>query len=284
MKEDQSAIITERLPREADPGFLGTCSVLLVALVCSIVVIASPRPVQPSRLPALRVPLSEGQRAFADVRRSGEPLPKAAWFERWYELYSEAGLNEREPQVDMSMVAQQRAELAAITREEFPKLGGQRVRALLNTLSTRALDALPLDRPPNAAYGLLGGLPALLSRYGYIDAQRRPIAPMRVLQVVYQQRLNLLCERPIDGDIDRFDLMLAEGWIALHAPGIPPERRALAAKKFVELGGLDAREAWAVWLYHGDLAEQASALLEREYERTRALRLRNMLLFLSRGG
>lgn len=283
MRKDEPATPAESAqPTERD--FLATCTVLLVALACSIVVIASPRPVQPSRLPALRVPLAQGRRAFADVALDAtEALPRTPWFARWYELYSEVGLNEREQSLDLAMVAEQHAELARLTRENFPELGREGVRALRDALTARALDAMPRRQPAPEAYGLLGGFPALLLRYGYIDDAATPLAPTRVIENLYHQRFNLLCGRPLDSDLEDFDRMLAEGWIALHGEKLPAQRRAQAARVFMELGGTDAREAFAIWLYHGELIDDATNLLQHEYARTGALRVRNMLLFSMRG-
>jgi hypothetical protein len=284
MLKDEPAIRTQPNARPLERGFLTTCGVLLVALACSIVVIAAPRPVQPSRLPALRVPLAEGSRAFGDSALDPRtPLPKAAWFAKWYELYSEAGLNEREKAVDLRMVDAQKKELAKLTREHFAALGRQGARALMDAVTARALDALPRSHPPSEAYGLLGGFPELLLKYGYSTDTRNPIAPPRAIEVLYRQRFNLICERPIDSDIDDYDRLLAEGWIALHGQLLPPERRVQAAQAFAKLGGIDAREALAVWLHQGELNAEAMALLQHEYKRTGALRLRNMLLFLQRG-
>ncbi|MET0284212.1 MAG: hypothetical protein ABW352_07070 [Polyangiales bacterium] len=267
----------------SEPGFAGTCSVLLATLVCSIVVLASPRPVQPSRLPALRVPLAEAGRAFADDPTTPtEPLPDSPLLQRFLELYGEAGLNEREAQVDVDMVAEQKRELARITSELFSTLGEQGVRALRETLTARALAALPQREPPSEAYGLLGGFPALLLRYGYIDRDRTPLAPPRLIRNLYHQRFNLICEQPLDANMEPFDRRLAEGWVALHGQNMPAERRAQAARTFAELGGTDAREALAIWLANAELKDEAAQLLRGEYERTGALRLRNMLLFLLR--
>jgi hypothetical protein len=283
MLKDEPAIRTQPNARALDRSFLATCGVLLVALACSIVVIAAPRPVQPSRLPALRVPLAEGRRAFGPSGLdSSKPLPQAAWFARWYELYREAGLNEREKALDLAMVDAQKKEFTKITRQQFPALGKRGVRALIDALTARALDALPRSHPPSEAYGLLGGFPALLLQYGYIADTHSLIAPPRAIEVLYRQRFNLICERPLDSDIDDYDRLLAEGWIAMHGQDLPPERRVQAAQAFAKLGGVDAREALAVWLHHGELNAEATALLQREYERTGAFRLRNMLLFLQR--
>jgi hypothetical protein len=283
MLKDEPANPTQRSVHPRERGFLVTCVVLLVALGCSIVVIAAPRPVEPSRLPSLRVPLAEGRRAFADPELDPrQPLPQAPWLERWYELYSEAGLNEREKRVDIAMVAEQHAELVSITRAEFPKLGDKGVRALMDALTARALDALPRREPPSEAYGLLGAFPSLLQQYGYIDSAGAPIAPPRVIHQLYRQRFNLICERPLESNLGRFDRALAEGWIALHGQNLPPERRVQAAQTFAQLGGIDAREGLAVWLAQGELKDEALTLLQREYERTGALRLRNMVLFLRR--
>jgi hypothetical protein len=268
---------------QGERGFAGTCTVLLATLACSIVVLASPRPVQPSRLPALRVPLAEARRAFADVPHApAPPPPDSPLLQRFEELYGEAGLNEREAKLDAAMVAEQKLELALITRELFPKLGEPGVRALRDSLTRRALAALWLREPPTEAYGLLGAFPVLLQRYGYIDSDRTPLAPPRLIENLYHQRFNLICERPLETDLDPYDRRLAEGWVALHGRNMPAERRAQAAHTFAELGGVDAREALAIWLAHGERKDEAMQLLRAEYARTGALRLRNMLLFLQR--
>jgi hypothetical protein len=272
---------TQRSVSRGERSFLATCGALLSALICSIVVIVAPRPVQPGRLPALRVPLSEAKRAFGEIASSGRALP--ASLERWYELYREAGLNEREPELDPDIVAAQRSELWHLVEREFPKLGSAGIAALMDTLSERALASLRSERPTAEGYGLLGAFPSLLARYGYLDDRGRAIAPPRVLRVLYLQRFNLICARALDADIDAFDRKLFEGWVALHGAKLPPERRALAARNYAALGGLDAREALAIWSFYGGLTEQAAQLLRREYERTGALRLRNLSLFVQRG-
>lgn len=279
MRKDEPAMLSLTGARPATGGFVATAAMLVAALVCSIVVIAAPRPVQPSRLPALRVPLAEGMRAFGALELDPEqPLPRASWLSSFLELYREAGLNEREKRVDMALVEAQRLELAQLVREHFPKLGRAGVRALMHALTARALDALGRSQPPPEAFGLLGSFPALLRSYGYVDTSGVAVAPARVIQHLYEQRFNLICGRPLDADIDRSARALAEGWIALHGERLPPERRVQAAHKFLELGGIDAREALAVWLYQGGLKEEAADLLQRQYAHTGALRLRNMLL------
>ncbi|HEY6879359.1 MAG TPA: hypothetical protein VI299_15135 [Polyangiales bacterium] len=283
MLKDESPLAARSTVGALDRGFIASCAVLLVAVACSIVVIAAPRPVQPSRLPALRVPLSEAKRAFASTPPSANtPLPQGRAMQRWLELYREEGLNEREAHVNLAMVAEQRAELRQLGSQEFPKLGPQGVLALMNALTDRALAALHVRRPTAEGYGLLGAFPELLAQYGYIDARHRALAPLRVIRVLYQQRFNMICERPLDTDIPPEDRALAEGWNALHGANIPPARRALAARAFAALGGIDSQEALAIWLFHGGLRDEAEAILEREYQRTQALRLRNMLLFVRR--
>jgi hypothetical protein len=271
-------------PPTFDRGFMATCASLVLATACSIVVLAAPRPVQPRQLPALRLSRSEVAAQLATDHALAARAPRSRALERFRELFSEEGLAEREKSVDLGILSEQRAQLKALVASEFPRLGGENVRALMAALTDEALPHSFAKRPPAAAYGLLGRFPALLTRYGYADAEGHLIAPELAVRALYKARFNLITERPLDTDLSPVERQAQHGWNALHAGELPPERRARAARDFAASGGTDAREALAIWLFQGGDHAHARELLQAEYERTGALRLRNLLLFIARQG
>jgi hypothetical protein len=287
MLKDEPVILSvasARDVRRLDRGFLATCALLLTATACSIVVVAAPRQVQPSQLPALRLPRVAVAEALAADQQRARHVPQSPALERWLELFREEGLAEREKSVNLGIVAEQRAELRQLVQSEFPKLGSDGVRALMSAVTGQALAALSARKPPPEAYGLLGAFPVLLARYGYIEPNGALRAPELAVRALYKVRFNLICERPLDTDLSKLERLAYEGWNALHAGGLAPERRAQAARAFASLAGTDAREALAIWLFQGGMRTEAAELLRSEYERTGALRMRNMQLFASRHG
>jgi hypothetical protein len=266
---------------QPDRAFTAAFALLVTALACSVVVLATPRLVRPSRLPALRLSSALVQ---AQKSRDQALLTRAAPLRRdrevvqLSELYREEGLVELEPQVDYRVLAQQRAERAELARRVFARLGDEGRRAFSALTVEDAMRALAGDRGSDQARGLLGAFPALLSRYGYADAAGHLVAPELSVRALYKARFNLIFDQPATHELSPIELQAYEGFNALQAGGLPPVRRAEAAAAFYRAGGTDAAEALAVWLFQGEQRADALSLLSAEYERTHALRLRNMAL------
>jgi hypothetical protein len=283
--------------KRVERSFTAAFALLATALSCSIVVVLAPRPVQPSQLPALRL----ARRAVeAQLAHDRELAASARSFERdpdvvnVLSMYRREGLAELRNDLDMQVLADQRRELSSGADKLFTRLGGERTRALIAAVTERAMAALAQDHAASETRGLLGGFPSLLARLGYDDsfvvepATKRVAragysrAPTLAVRTLYKARFNLICERPLDRDLTPLELQAYEGFNALHAAGLPPERRAQAAQTFFRAGGHDGAEAAAIWMYQGGAHDAALALLRSEYERTGALRLRNMALYVSR--
>ncbi|MDB4972387.1 MAG: hypothetical protein JWN48_728 [Myxococcaceae bacterium] len=265
----------------ADRAFTAAFALLATALACSIVVLAAPRPVRPGQLPALRLSTLrvDAQRA-ADRALSAraEAFVRDPDVVQLYDLYQEEGLAELEPAIDYAVLRRQRGERAELARKVFARLGAEGSRAFAVHVVDAAMRALRSDRESDDARGLLGSFPALLTRYGYADTQGRLLAPELSVRSLYKARFNIIFERAPTEGFSQVELQAYEGFNALQAGGLPPARRAEAAGVFYRAGGTDAGEALAIWLFQGGQRSEALALFSQEYERTKQLRLRNMIL------
>jgi hypothetical protein len=286
----------EGTQKRSERAFTGAFALLVTALACSIVVVLAPRPVQPSQLPALRLPRAAVAAELArdhELARSARAFVRDPDVEHVLSLYREEGLVELDREVDMASLANKRQELSSSGDKLFTRLGVERTRALIAWTTERALSAWASGAESSEARGLLGGFPSLLARYGYVHT---PVAragarvdtprgfgeaPKLSVRTLYKARFNLIFERPLDRDLRPLELLAYEGFNALHASGLPAERRARAAQAFFRVGGHDGAEAAAIWMYQGGAREPALALLRSEYARTGALRLRNMALYVA---
>lgn len=287
----------EGTQKGSERAFTGAFALLVAALACSIVVVLAPRPVQPSQLPSLRLPRAAVE---AELARDRELAKRANAFDDDPEvlhvlsLYQREGLAELASEVDMATLASQRQELTSSGDKLFTRLGAERTRALMAWTTERALSAWASGSESTETRGLLGAFPALLVRYGYVHAptpapggaRDKPRAygeaPMLSVRALYKARFNLIFERGLDRDLRPLEVLAYEGFNALHASGMPAERRARAAQAFFRAGGHDGAEAAAIWMFQGGAHRAALSLLLREYARTGALRLRNMALYASR--
>lgn len=273
-------------PAEAIPprdrAFTATFALIATAIACTIVLLYAPRPVEPRDLPALRLDPRSVAEALAADRQLAKRAPKSAEVERMVALYTREGLSELAPAIDQYKLANEREEFAIAARRAFSGLNDEAARSLLASLTERAMDALRGALPLRESQGLLGLFPQQLRRYGYIDASGERLAPELAIRALYKARINLFCERPRDAALLPVERQALHGFLALHASALPRSERALAAKAFYDAGGHASDEALAVWMYRGGARTQARALLQRAYQQSGALRLRNMALFLAR--
>ena len=270
-----------RAPR--DRAFTGAFALIASATACAIVAISAPRPVEPSRLPALYLPaaqLARQQREDAALRASVPSGPEVDALMRLYRAEGEAELvRERDP----ASRDDRRSALGLAAAKLFGRLDDAAARALMLHVSERALLALRGELSDAAeARGLLGVFPSLLVRYGYTDAAGRAQAPSIAIRAFYAARFNLICERPLLASFSVLERIAHAGFNALHGSGLEPSKRAQSARELARLGGSGGVEADAIWRYQGGAREEALALLRREHTATGALRLRNMALYVAR--
>ncbi len=260
-------------------AFRAAFALLATAVACSVVVLVAPRPVFPERLPALRLSAARVEAQLAQDRALAARAPRGPDVDRLLALYREEGKAELVPSSDLTRANELRAEVKRAAGALFARLGPERTRALIAVTVEAALAALRRGDQDDDARGLLGNFRSFLVRYGYLDVQGTLVAPEIALRAFYKARFNLICERPLAEDLAPIEIQAYQGWNALHASGLAAERRAAAARAFHEAGGAYSAEALAIWAYQGGSREEARALLRSEYERSGALRLRNMALY-----
>ena len=274
MPKDEHAVSTRH-----DRAFLGACALLFTAVACTVVVLATPRMVEPLNLPALRLDAGKVKRQLQEDAALSAEAPRGADVDRLLKLYRAEGIDELAPHVDGGRLAERRAELSIVAREVAARVGERGLRAVREATLERALKALQGELELREAQSLLGRFPALLEQYGFVDSEGRLRAPLIAVRAFYKTRFNDICQRMRTQDLSEIERQALEGFMALHASGVAG-LRANAARAFRDAGGADASEALAVWLYHTGQSTAARTLLRRAYEQTGALRLRNMALFL----
>jgi len=267
-----------RQPGPPERAFTATFALIATAIACSIVVLVAPRPVMPSRLPALRLDpaLVEAQLVRdREAAASARSDPETGEFLR---AYAEEGMAEVDAHVAPAHLASLRTEVGQRATRLLARIGPEGTHALVAFLSGRALELLR-DAPTSLeARGLLGSFPRLLAQYGYTDARGVLLAPALSVSAIYKARFNVLAGRAPATGLSAIELQAYEGWNALHAGGLVPERRAEAARTFRDAGGAHGAEALAIWLYHGGARELSLELLQRGADEG-VLRMRNMALF-----
>jgi hypothetical protein len=257
----------------------GVLALLITAVVCALVAIVAPRPVEPSRLPALRLPASLVAAQLARDRALSARAPAGPEERALIALIAREGHAELAAESNLERLSSERAELVSAARTLYTRLGAEGTRAFVAALTERALAALRELKQTREEQELLGSFPRLLLRYGYVSERGVLLAPELSVRALYKARLNLITEHPMEHDLSPIELQAHAGWKALHAGALEPEHRANAARLFYESGGLDGAETYAIWLYQSGAHVRAATLLRREHERTGLVRLRNMALF-----
>lgn len=263
-------------------AFTATVALIVSAVACAIVILTSPRPIEPSQLPALRLDRTRVAAQRSLDRALAARVPRGEDVARLIKLYRAEGVAEATRDGDFARLNARRGELAQVAHSVFTRLDADAEAALVASITERAMTALAGELvDADEARGLLGRFPDLLVRYGYADdAGLR--APEVAVRAFYKERFNLICERPRGTGLTPIEREAMEGFNALHAGGLPPEQRALAARAYMLAGGEDGAEADAIWLFQGGLRDEALTLFRRGYEHTGSLRLRNLAVYAAR--
>ena len=267
-------------PAPRDRAFTGVFALLASATACAIVALSAPRPVEPSRLPALRLPPAQLERQQREDAALRQRVPTGPDVDALMRLYRAEGEAEHAHESDPEQRDARRRALAMAAAKVFGRLDVAAARALMLHTSERALAALRGELADAAeARGLLGVVPSLLARYGYHEDDGSERGPRLALRAFYAARFNLICERPLLASFSLLERTAHAGFSALHAGGLEPTQRARAAADFAALGGIDGVEADAIWRFQGGSRTEALKLLRHAHARSGMLRLRNMALY-----
>jgi hypothetical protein len=125
--------------------------------------------------------------------------------------------------------------------------------------------------------GVLGGIRTVLERYGAMH-EGVLVAPPLTARVFYKARWNSIHRRPFVEGFAQVELQAYWGWLALHGWGKALDERKDALVEFRDAGGFGTQEAAALFDLLGSRPDRASKSLEKLYEASGQLRLRNLAL------
>ena len=254
--------------------------VAAVAAACGTVILCLPAGVPPQHPPpiwpdAAEAALPAALAADVELARAAESYEGRA-VGRLRRLYAEQGLAEvgggEDPNATHERSLGSSRLLALVEAEHAAAARALRAEALVE-LWPALRGELGLERERE----ILGSFARILERYGAAVDGRR-VAPRSVLRVMYAARWNVIhgLERT-EGFTDA-EAQAYWGWAALHAPVEGPRGAAVreeAMREYAACGGPDA-DALRAYVAYGERAfAQASALYQRLFESTGALRYRN---------
>ncbi|MCB9666832.1 MAG: hypothetical protein H6715_01770 [Myxococcales bacterium] len=250
-------------------------------VVCgALLFLALPRSVPPEHLPALPPGSISAAAWLSSDKALAAQAPKSEEAQRLLRLYDQQGLAET-GRLDIKNVR----EAAALRRREitsaltaFRKRHGLlALRALQAQALSRLASSLNGPRTERANQALLGSFPVMLERYGLVS-EGRYRAPYPVIRALFKARWNFICGLPALEYFSVDERRLYYGWLALHAPEIPWERKLEAAQAYHQAGGARSDEMLGVLFFEHAQYERAFAAFSQAYNRTGALRLRNHAL------
>jgi hypothetical protein len=267
--------------RTRDSSFTLAFSLIALATACAVVLVCMPRRVEPARLPPFVLDTTAVELALAREAELAAAAPANPGLTELYELFLAEGRAEIAGVNGLLGTAQRRARIAELNKKLLAPLSKPQLQGVRARDTARFISAL-LGELPDAeeASGLVGTFPDVLRRYGLLRADGSFSAPEISVRAMYKARWNLIHERDPSADFEAIDIQAYDGWNALSATALKPQRRAIAAKRFLEAGGRHGRECYAIWLYQGQGAINALSLLEQAYDQSSALRLRNQAFFI----
>jgi hypothetical protein len=265
-----------------DTAFTGFFSLIATATACAIMALAVARPVEPVQLPPLVLDGEAVRQVLARDRALAREAPMSPQIEQMRAAYLEQGRAELRGQLGVRGLPERRRVMMLGAERVAKELGRSKLEALRAQAVERAMQLL--ESPSSASQeerdGHLGSFTQVLQRYGLRDAPGRVEAPELCIRAAYKMRWNMLHELPLTQDLTRIERQAHEGWMALHAGALPPDKRAKAAAEFYAAGGKRSAEALAIWLYQGGELARARELMHRAYLQSGELRLRNMELYM----
>jgi len=260
----------------AIPEARAAAALLLLAVGCSLVLLAVPRAALPDEMPGLRLPARDVQAVLdrdAAAARTALPGKEAARLEGLMLLLGRYEKKNVPPSDTEMRLRELRDALGALRKLQ----GEKAVDALRARAVARLQSALELELPEEQIQGTLGSFPAMLKKYG-ATRDGELVAPWFVVRTMYKARWNLLHGMVSTEAMERTELLALFGWVALQADRASARSRKQALARYAELGGQDADEAQGVFSYLAGDFPAAERFLRTAYERRPSWRLRNLLL------
>lgn len=252
--------------------------VLLSSLLGAMIV--APQAVAAWEMPSLVLKRASVREALKQDEALASTLPDSAEIATLKRLFGEHGRREADGS-DTRQEYDRRQVLISRGIENLERMGGTELPAALRAEATeRFMEEFTASNAPAAtdeARGRLGAFPEMLRKYGLLEAGV-VIAPEMTVRAVYKARWNAIHRRPMVDGFSPIELQAYWGWVALHAPMFPLERRVRALHSFQEAGGRGTSEAGAMFALIGQRPDLAVEPLRQLYEDSGRIRFRNLSL------
>jgi len=242
--------------------------------------LAVPQAVDPWEMPSLvlsRAAVADAIRL--DATLAGE-IPDAAEARELRSLFLEHGSSERNPHYEVTEFERRQAAIHRATRaliDEHGALAFEAMRAGAVEDFARLLENGIPEEPNADEAGVLGGIRKVLQQYG-AEVRGVVVAPPLTVRAFYKARWNSVHRRPFVEGFSEVELQAYWGWLALHGWGKPLHKREEALLEFRDAGGFGVAEAAALFDLLEGRPDRASESLERLYQASGELRLRNLAL------
>jgi len=248
----------------------------LIATMAGVWLIALPRAIAPTELPALALDPGEVREQVRQDTELAKTAPstdnaKALWdhYVKWGE--AELQVLEMRAPTEQRRRRMRRAQ-EAVVAESGPRAGNaMRARALLKFEA-----ALEGEVPRAELKGLLGVYPHVLAQH-LLTRDGIELGPHFVVRTLFKARWNRLCDLPPETDLSPVERRAYFGWMGLHAANLSVRERREALIRYAAAGGAEAEQALGVLAFVDQDYAHAAASFERAYARTSNLRLRNYL-------
>lgn len=247
----------------------------LTATVAGTCLVALPRAIVPSELPALALDPGAVREQEQKDRALAKTAPQTAKAQELWELYLRFGefeLGLFEQHASQQRRRELRRAQEAVVAESGPQAGNAlRARAVL------ALEAALAGELPQAEIKrLLGLYPYVLAQHS-VTRDGVELGPHFVVRTLFKARWNRMCDLPPETDLSPIERRAYFGWMGLHAANLSLRERRQALIGYAAAGGIEADQAMGVLAFADQDYERAAHSFERAYAQTPSLRLRNYL-------
>jgi hypothetical protein len=244
-------------------------------LICGLVLLAIPRAVEPSELPALTLSTSEADQVVADDARRAATAPQTENAKQLRQLYLSFGETEVVALETPTLLRQRRSALHHLF-DLVVKESGADAEQALRAEAVEQLEAALNARPVARIQGVLGVFPNVLEHF-QATRDGLELAPHFVVRTLYKARWNRMLDLPVSEGFAPVEKRAYYGWIGLHADSQSLDERRKALAEYAAAGGSQATEAQGVLAFLANDFPHAVELLSRAYDESPSLRLRNYL-------
>jgi hypothetical protein len=250
----------------------------LFALVtaCALVLVAMPRAIAPSEMPALELSAAAVARVTREDAERAASAPNSAAAQELMARFWSFGSSEAAALEDFNLATQRKRALHRLYDRVVAVDGATAALKLREQALVKfeaALDGSLSKTESDAVMGLFANV--LIEHQVTRDGEE--LAPHFVLRTLYKARWNRMLDLAPDLGFAQVERFAYFGWLGLHADNLPLAMRRQALQKYAAAGGPNAAEAQGVLAFLAQDYAESVRSLERAYGEAPSLRVRNYL-------